>query len=275
MASGSVIDTDTPSSGTGGAGGSAAAQDHPGGKLPRQMDSTGYRWSLERDTQFREILGTGLHATIGQGCLTAGQVNVTGVLSVTIPAGERFFFAGVVFKLTEDTVFNGVEPTGDTTLWVSLLRTPAPITIDPASSAILDNFSLEVEGTTGAAPSETHIPMAVITAAGGAITGINLNVGRKYLAKRFVEALPVLAIFASATIGVDHSSQFRRFDVGHTRVAYIDQDNVTALVDPNTVTETGFSLNLESTGAPTTNDYGSDTELRIVIECWGRFTDAE
>lgn len=253
----------------------AAEPDVLWGKLPHNIDGNGYYWSIERAIQLREVLGAGLHYSVGQGVLTEGTLEQGGVLSVTIPAGEVFYSGGVIFRLLEDAVFNDVEDDADTILWVSVVRTPASLSFfPPTGTADPDTYELEVEAA-ATAPSLTHIPYAVITAASGAITEWELKVGRKYIGKRYVEVYTELALSASAELEVDHSAAFRRFEVGHTRVYSLDQDGVTATIMPNSISETGFTIALESSGdSPSTDLYGTETELRILVECWGRFYDA-
>lgn len=266
---GSVLDGDTVSDGTGGAGGSSVQRNTPQGKLPRENDVLMVPWSLERDTQFREVLGSGFAATVGQGFIT-GDVVQTGDLTVALLAGARFYCGGVIFRLLEDAVFNQVPSSGTTVFWVNLVRTPPA---DHTAARTLDNYGLEVAGGLDR-PTPTHVPVCVITSASGAITGIDANPSQKWLRKRVVTVFTNLGVGDAGEVAVDHSAYFRRYEVGHTRVLSVDQDGVTATVKQETVTETGFSISLESSGEPSVDLYGSDTQLEIVVECWGGFTDA-
>lgn len=268
---GSAIDGDgsIPSSGTGGAGGSGAQRNTAMGKLPRQHDRTPYVWSLARDTQLRELLGAGLAAGVGQGFLSA-QVVQDGPLGIKLLAGARLYSGGVVFSLGQDAIFNGVPSSGRTVFWVNLVRTPPT---DPKAAAALDSYDLEVGGGL-LRPTDTHLPVALITSSGGSITDIDEDPYGKWLGKRPVEIFTTLAVGGSGVIDVDHSAYFTRYDVGHTRVKSIDQDGVTAVIDLNSISETGFLLELTSAGVPSVDLYGSNTQLKIVVECWGRFSDA-
>ncbi len=266
---GSVTNGDTISDGTGGAGGSAATRNSPTGKLPRDGDAVPFYWSLERDTQLRELLGASLAAVVGQGFI-AGDVIQSGPLSATLLAGARFFSGGVIFRLLQDAVFNAIPSDGTTVFWVNLVRTP---TVDPTNARALDAYGLEVAGGLER-PTPTHVPVCVITSAAAAITAIDANPSQKWLKKRVVTVFTDLGVGEAGDVEVDHSAYFRRFDVGHTRVLSVDQDGVTATVKQETVTETGFSISLESTGEPSVDLYGSDTQLEIVVELWGTFLDA-
>jgi hypothetical protein len=136
-------------------------------------------WSLQRDNQLRSLL-EGMFLTLyGPGVVSGCRVTPSTGFSVTIPSGSVFFAHGVVLTLSEDQSYTAaVASTAAVYLWAMVLRTQATQS-SPTSS---DTYSLSVtHNTTGAAPSDDHCCIAILTTGAAAIESIDNGPAGKFL----------------------------------------------------------------------------------------------
>jgi hypothetical protein len=266
---GDILDrVGTTSSGVGGgAGSSEAAQYEPYGLLPRQHDEEPALWSLARFTQAVEVMGAGLNALMPPGVLTGGEITAGSGLQVILADDTRIWVAGLIFRLNGALEINDLADDDTNYLWATILRTSAPKT----NRFALDQYALSVV-VDDVKPGTNYFPLAEVVTDTGAIDTISEPSG-KYASKRTVEKIMTMALSSSGSGSVDHSADFLRFMVGHTAMVYVDQDNVTVEIDPHSVTSEGFDFNWTTTGAPGTNEHGTNTEVRMLFDCYGHVFD--
>ncbi len=265
---GDVLDRiDTVSSGLGGTDGAAAATLEPWGMLPRQHDEEPGPWSLARFNQLAEVVGAGLNGVMPPGILTKGEVIAGTGLSVVLEDDTRIWVAGALFRLSAALTISDIANDDTTLLWGTIKRTQAVKT----NRFALDSYAFVVVANP-TKPGTNYFPLAEVDAAAGVIDEIREPSG-KYAFKRTFEVIETMALSSAGSFDVDHSTDFLRFMVGHTAMVYVDQDNVTVVIDPHSVTPTGFTVNWTTTGAPGVNEHGTNTEVRLLFDCYGHCFD--
>jgi hypothetical protein len=155
--------------------------------LPRQQEDNDpafylQSWSLERDNQFRNVLGSGLNTYLLPGWLTNAVLTATGAgASVKIPSGNVLWVGGAAWTLDSDLICNAITSGATNTLWATL----APNRAAPNTSrSTLDSYTPELLATTnglppttGSLPGEAYAKSGVVAVdGGGAITSITQNV---------------------------------------------------------------------------------------------------
>lgn len=218
-------------------------------------------------TQFAEVLGAGLNALLPPGIISGGEVTAGVGLTVVLADDTRIWVAGVVFRLNGAVTINDIDDDATTLLWATIKRTPA----NPAMVHELDAYDLII-APSATRPERAYFPLAEVTAVAGAVTDV-VEPSGKYQFKRTIEVITTLDLWDHDSVAVDHSADFIRQMVGHTQVTAIDQDNVEAYIDPNSLTPEGFIIDIESVGEPTSDDYLTATDLRLTVDCYGHFLD--
>lgn len=138
--------------------------------LPLQGDNEGRPWSLARDTQLRTVLEAGLGAVLLPGFLPGlGSVTQSGPNEITVAAGAAVWTQGVTYTLPAALLRSGFG-NGTNYVWGLLARVPA----DQAVKTAPDTYSFTLAHVLNdpTPPSALHVPVKVLTVAGGAITAL-------------------------------------------------------------------------------------------------------
>ena len=137
-------------------------------------------WSIYRDNQFIGQYETADFLKHGVGVLSGGKVSKTTGMGVEIETGSVFLCEGVTLTLA------AVQPytctgTGTIYLYGTITRTAA----SPTAPTALDTYALVVtQNTTGTAPTDQAIPLAIVVVGGSVISIDNAPAGK------YARALP-------------------------------------------------------------------------------------
>lgn len=241
----------------------------------RQGVALNKRWSLTRDTQFRAQYEAAAAAAWGNGVLSGGAVTQGGALGVELAAGTVILCEGVTYTLAAAQAYGPLTPSATNYLWGLLTRTPA----DQGDILAEDTYALVLSHTaTNTAPSDAHIPLAVVVAGASSITSISLpagrGVGRRSVIAFTTKQITLAAYDTNYRIELDFSAHGLFGDVCFEATGKADGAGIVVQEDTGQKTTGKVAFLLYARSMSPYTPYGSyggalDVELTVTLAGYG------